>query len=203
MHEPADKPAERNRLSADDWIRGAVDTIAEQGLGALAIEPLARRLGVTKGSFYWHFRSRDALLAAALARWGEQGEHELLEHVASIDDPRERLLQLFQRVAAEVQSHRVHAALLKALELPRVRDAVEQAARRHLDILAAAYRETGQDQQDAENSARLAYAAYLGFMQMNLVFGRERLSHEQYDSYVAHLSDTLIPQPPAGRETAA
>ena len=48
---------ERARLSAEDWEQGALDMIAEQGIGALAVEALARRLGVTKGSFYWHFRN--------------------------------------------------------------------------------------------------------------------------------------------------
>lgn len=47
-----------NRLSADDWAQAALDLIAEQGVGAVAVEPLARRLGVTKGSFYWHFLAR-------------------------------------------------------------------------------------------------------------------------------------------------
>lgn len=183
----------RERLSADDWVNAALARIADEGLGKLAIEPLARQLGVTKGSFYWHFRSRNALLDAVLERWRRQGEHDLTTDLAAIADPRERLRQLFLRVAAEVQSHRVHAALLKAMDIPRVRDAVESAARQHLTLLSDAYRQIGQSESAAISSARLAYAAYLGFMQMNLVFGHERISHEEYDAYVAHLIDTLVP----------
>ena len=63
--EKMDKPA---RLSAEDWALAALDVIAESGLASVAVEPLAKRLGVTKGSFYWHFPSRDALLVAALER---------------------------------------------------------------------------------------------------------------------------------------
>jgi len=62
------------RLSADDWARAALELIAEQGVAAVAVEPLARRLGVTKGSFYWHFRSRDALLQAAIERWEQEDQ---------------------------------------------------------------------------------------------------------------------------------
>ena len=62
---PPAAPARNARLSADDWAQAALDLIAEQGVSAVAVEPLARRLGVTKGSFYWHFPSRDALLQAA------------------------------------------------------------------------------------------------------------------------------------------
>ena len=69
MAEPAHKTDRPSRLSADDWALGALDVIAEQGLAAVAVEPLARRLGVTKGSFYWHFPSREALLVAALDLW--------------------------------------------------------------------------------------------------------------------------------------
>ena len=54
------KGSERSgRLSADDWAQAALEQIAEQGVAAVAVEPLARRLGVTKGSFYWHFPSRE------------------------------------------------------------------------------------------------------------------------------------------------
>ena len=185
--------SERNRLAPEDWEHEALALIAEEGVGALSVEALARRLGVTKGSFYWHFPRRDSLLDAALARWERQGEVELLEHIASIDDPRQRLRGLFQRVAAEVQSHRIHAALLKALEVTRVRIALERAARRHLELLAGAYRETGMPATDADNAARLTYAAYLGFMQMNLVLGTDRLGHAEFDRYVAYLIRTLIP----------
>ena len=67
------------RLSADDWAREALDQIAEQGVASVAVEPLARRLGVTKGSFYWHFPSRDALLQAALERWERRALERFME----------------------------------------------------------------------------------------------------------------------------
>ena len=60
------------RLSPQDWIDAALAAIAAGGLAAVAVEPLAARLGTTKGSFYWHFASRDALLKAALANWEQQ-----------------------------------------------------------------------------------------------------------------------------------
>ena len=61
LHEPT--------LTATDWAEAALHLIAEAGLGALTVEALAVRLGVTKGSFYWHFKGRAELLAAALGRW--------------------------------------------------------------------------------------------------------------------------------------
>ena len=65
-------PTCSTRLSAQDWARAAVKAIANGGLAAVAVEPLARTLGVTKGSFYAHFRNRDELVTAALAEWRER-----------------------------------------------------------------------------------------------------------------------------------
>ncbi|MEO6264178.1 MAG: helix-turn-helix domain-containing protein, partial [Luteimonas sp.] len=97
---PPVKAAERTgRLSADDWAQAALDLIAEQGVAAVAVEPLARRLGVTKGSFYWHFPSRDALLQAALERWEKVEQETVFGQLEAVPDPRERLHALFQLVA--------------------------------------------------------------------------------------------------------
>lgn len=60
------------KLSQDEWVSGAFALLCEGGIDALRIEPLAKRLGVTKGSFYWHFKNRRALHLAMLDAW-EQG----------------------------------------------------------------------------------------------------------------------------------
>src|SRR6266851_4133119 len=78
----------RRRLTADDWAAAALSAIAESGLSAVAVEPLAVRLGTTKGSFYWHFASRAALLEAALSRWERQTTTDVAARVrASAADP--------------------------------------------------------------------------------------------------------------------
>ena len=79
---------EKSRLSAEDWALAALDVIAEQGLAAVAVEPLARRLGVTKGSFYWHFPSREALLVAALERWEKTEQETVFGQLEAVSDPR-------------------------------------------------------------------------------------------------------------------
>lgn len=188
-----DSDGRRPRLSSVDWEREALALIAEEGVGALAIDPLARRLGVTKGSFYWHFKSRDALLEAALHRWEEHSGRQILEDVAGLSDPRQRLRQLILRVANEVQSTKVHAAMLRAMELPRVRLAIDRTARRHIEILAEAYRQTGMAEPAASRRARLAYAAYVGFLQLASSPGSQRLDHEEFDAYVEHVIETLAP----------
>src|SRR5699024_11445314 len=60
---------EKSPLTRADWEQEALALISEKGISALRVEPLARRLGITKGSFYWHFPGRDELLAQSLTRW--------------------------------------------------------------------------------------------------------------------------------------
>ena len=80
----------RNRLSAADWEHQALEMIAEEGVRAFAVEPLARRMGITKGSFYWHFPNREALLDQALASWEKHDARNLNMSLGEIEDSTSR-----------------------------------------------------------------------------------------------------------------
>ena len=189
----ATKLEPKGRLSAADWEQAALDTLAESGLGAVAVESLARRLGVTKGSFYWHFPTREALVKAALERWERRDEDEVMAPIEPIADPRERLRELFRRVSREMQSHVIYAALMQSLDHPLVRPVMTRVSQRRLDVLARAYRQAGLDRLAAQHRARLAYSAYTGFLQLSLQMGLPRLSHDEFEAYVDHVIATLIP----------
>jgi AcrR family transcriptional regulator len=183
---------ERSRLSAADWETGALDLIADQGVPALAVEPLARRLNVTKGSFYWHFATREALLKAALVRW-EAHVDEGLDQIAAIADPRERLLELFRRTGREARTHGIYSALLRSIDHPIVQPLMERVSQRRLDFLSKAYREVGMSESAALHRAHLTYAAYVGFLQLALQLGMPRLDHAELEAYTEHVMSTLIP----------
>jgi len=182
------------RLSADDWAQAALELIAGQGVGAVAVEPLARRLGVTKGSFYWHFPSRDALLQVALERW-ETSEQTVafIPLRERVPDPRQRLRALFHMVADEYATHVIFAALMKAADHPCVRPVLERVSQRRLDYLVVEFRESGMSATDALHRARLVYTAYIGFLQWNLQLNQAHMSHEEFEAYVEHVAQTLIP----------
>ena len=187
-------PAERQgRLSADDWAQAALDLIAETGVQAVAVEPLARRLGVTKGSFYWHFPSRDALLQAALERWENVEQEALFGALEKMPDARERLRALFNMVAREYKSHVIYSALLKAQDHATVNPVIERVSKRRLDYLTASFRQAGLGREDAQHRARLTYAAYVGFLQLNLQLHQARMQQDEFDAYVEHLAQTLVP----------
>lgn len=191
--EPAAGRSRNQRLSADDWAQAALDMIAEQGVAAVAVEPLARRLGVTKGSFYWHFPSRDALLQAALERWELVEEKDVFGILEVVPDPTQRLRQLFLIAAHEITPHVIYSELLKALDHPMVRPVIDRISRRRLDYLVKAFQQAGLEGAAAQHRARLAYAAYVGFLQLNMHLQQPRQAREEFEAYVEHMIATLIP----------
>lgn len=71
--------AQRARLSADDWVAAALDVLVSDGISAVKILPLAKRLGVTRGSFYWHFENHEALLSRLLEVWEETNSGSIIQ----------------------------------------------------------------------------------------------------------------------------
>jgi AcrR family transcriptional regulator len=69
MPKPRQAPAPR--FDREAWLEAALEVLARQGQAKLRVETLARQLGVTKGSFYHHFKNREAFLKALLAYWAE------------------------------------------------------------------------------------------------------------------------------------
>ena len=182
----------RSRLSAADWEQAALEALAEGGLAAVAVEAIARRLGVTKGSFYWHFATREALLQAALERWERSDEREVLGLIETVSDPRERVRELVRQVSHKRPSHAVFAALLKALDQPLIRPVIERVSQRRLHFVTEAFRQAGFDATSAANRARLAYSAYVGFIQLAQI-GQPRMSHDEFETYIRDFIAVLIP----------
>ncbi len=87
------------RLNAAAWTEIGLRVLADQGVEAVRVEPLARALGVTKGSFYWHFSDRRELLDSMLLHWKQLATHDVIETVErASDEPAERLRELTRLV---------------------------------------------------------------------------------------------------------
>jgi AcrR family transcriptional regulator len=108
MAESAPSPAANTRrkttesLTRDDWISGAWDMLGENGLDGVRVEPLARRLGVTKGSFYWHFKDRQQLVEALLDRWFSIWDDQMSPRMEQAANPADRVWALFESVVGRV-----------------------------------------------------------------------------------------------------
>ena len=153
-------------LTAADWAEAALHLIAEAGLGALTVEALAVRLGVTKGSFYWHFKGRSELLAAALGRWERRATTEALAGLSAVTDARQRLYLILEAATRSPKSRTLYAALAEAAEDPIVRRVLNRVASARIEYLEACYRDLGLARPQAKAKAVFAYAAYRGLLQL-------------------------------------
>lgn len=188
------KKKERTTLSAGDWEQQALVLIAEKGIRAVAVESLALRMGVTKGSFYWHFPNRDSLLEQSLIRWEKHDEVNLQTSLSAIEDPRERLRSFFRRSGREQLTHDVYSSLCNASDHPQVEPLLERVAERRMKHIEKAFEEIGFDPQQASHRARLTYSAYLGFLQLQQQHQTPSLSSEEFEAYMTHVIATLIPE---------
>ena len=186
----------KRRLGREDWEQAALDALAEGGLAGVAVEPLAARLGVTKGSFYAHFANRDALIEAALARWETSHGAELAQ-LSAITDPAERLARIMRYAIGWSQSGEpsVHVKLLGELHDPRVRGAVARMSDARVERLTASFRELGFDAARAAHRARLVYALYVGLLQMVREAPEDRLSEREMDELTEELRATVLAPP--------
>jgi AcrR family transcriptional regulator len=156
------------RLSRDDWVGAALTALMSEGAEAVAVQPLARSLETTKGSFYWHFRDRHELLAAALEAWVELRTERVIDELESLEaGPEQRLTLLFAKVTEAAVSHRGELRLLASADEPLVAAAVAAATERRTAYVAGLLRSTGLAPAEARRRAVLAYAAYLGIAQLS------------------------------------
>jgi AcrR family transcriptional regulator len=183
---------ERNSLTRKDWEQAALELIAQKGVGGLAVEPLARRLGITKGSFYWHFPGRRELLEAALARWERQDEENLGRSLTAKEPPKERLEHFIWRTMQQTLTHRIHLALCAARDDACVRPVLERVTSRRLSFLGKALEELGLDSAAAAERATLLYSAYVGYLHLQSHQLVPESGDDRLDGYIRHVIDNLI-----------
>jgi AcrR family transcriptional regulator len=176
------KATPQQRLTRDDWVSAALAAIAEGGLAAVGVEPLAASLGATKGSFYWHFKNRDALLSAAIERWEKETTTDVIAEITAAQDaPRDQFRRLVIRVIERAEHDRVGPALLASASHPVVAPALERVTAARLGLIATVFQRLGFPAAEARRRALLAYSAYLGHGQL------------------AHSTPGVLPGPRAGR----
>lgn len=164
--QPSRKRESATTLDTAAWIEAAMDALAEGGIDAVRIDPLAKKLGVTRGSFYWHFKDRAALHLAMLKRWRESASYEVGERVGRRGrTPRERLRRILKLPRSGPRAGRA-AAIEFSVRLWALRDANAARAVRHIDKVRLEYverqfQEMGERPADVRRRAYLYYAALM------------------------------------------
>jgi AcrR family transcriptional regulator len=155
----------RGRLDAAAWVEAAFEALAREGLAAVRVEPLAEALGVTKGSFYWHFADRDALLATLFARWAEGRVAAIRAETVNGADPRATLYRLIELYARGPNTRGLAIELVirgLARGDARAAAAVNAVDAERLARVAALFGGLGYKAADAEARAFLFYAFVFG-----------------------------------------
>jgi AcrR family transcriptional regulator len=187
----------RQNLSAETWAEAALDAMTGGGIDAVAVEPLARRLNVTKGSFYWHFANREALIKAALDLWEKRETVDVIEGLESEPDPYQRIVNLFKRANSSYIAGRLYLALAAATDDVRVTEAVQRVSARRLGYLEKCYRALGMDADEALLWATFAYATFIGNQQVHRDTPHKFPAGPKFREYFKLMLRTLIP---GGRE---
>jgi AcrR family transcriptional regulator len=152
------------QLSAQDWLDQGLRTLARNGFTALKAEPLAKAMGVSRGSFYWHFADIGAFHAAVLRRWREVAAEQIIADVETASD--HPLPLLLRRVFGSNLTLE-NAVRSWATVDPQARAAVQAIDRRRLDYLEHLLGSAGVSPAVARARAQVLYWAFLGFAQSN------------------------------------
>ncbi len=150
------------RLTREDWAKAALRAIARGGVDAVAVEPIAAELGATKGSFYWHFKNRAALVDAALELWEQLRTDAVIEYLDKEPDPARRLRMLNDLAYERGPSDRVEIALLSN---PTNRTSIRTMRRvveRRITYLAEQLEALGWRPEEARDRAMLIGYLYVG-----------------------------------------
>jgi len=152
-------------LTRDDWVRAALEAVARGGVRAVRIEDLAERVGASRGSFYWHFQTREELIAAALETWAAESTTDRLPELESIKDPLKRLRALL-RTVYEAPVDATELALSTAGDDPLVAPVFARVVARRMEVLRGIFTDLGMPPAQASERAWLAYGFYVGHHQL-------------------------------------
>jgi AcrR family transcriptional regulator len=147
------------RLGPEEWVRAGLKALAKSGASALKADKLAVGLGVSRGSFYWHFSDVPAFHAAVLKRWREVALENVVAEIEASSDPLDALLHRAFAAGSGLES----AVRAWATADASARKAVEAVDAERIRQLRRLLVEVGIDPAVAETRARLLNWAYLGF----------------------------------------
>jgi AcrR family transcriptional regulator len=151
------------RLDRYDWLMQGIETLRRSGIDAACIEPMARSLGVTKGSFYWHFKDRGDFLDRLLEYWETEMTDKIADHVAhALGEPKKQLLALLEHIVNEEINRYDAAVRAWALYDARAARVVRRVDERRLSYLCQLFIDIGFSPEQADIRSRMSYFYVVG-----------------------------------------
>ena len=134
----------KKRLSKEDWLDKALEALNQEGFGRLNIDNLVSSLGVTKGSFYWHFKKRNHFILALIGYWDVKFTRLVIEHIDKFEgNSRERLLELMLFVTRNQLAHYDFAIHALAQNDPEIFPQIKEVLNRRFSYVASLFSEMG------------------------------------------------------------
>lgn len=191
--------ATATRGTSTVWVDAAFARFQSGGLDAIRVEAIARDIGATKGSFYWHFSNRKALVAAVMKRWEVEQTDAMITAAEQSGDPRERLSRLFAAVAADRSRRGGELTLYASAAAEGVGETVHRVSERRITYVAELLAELGHDEADARRRATIALAAVVGIQQLVAAGGAALVGTDSDALTATALAMTTSPTGASGR----
>lgn len=175
------------RLLDQDWVEAGLRALEEEGPAGLRIMKIARTLGVTKGSFYWHFSNQDAFELVLVEQWEQRHTLQIIADVEAAGGNAADKLRSLLTAAFSLNGRLVNAMRFWSISSERVRAAMGRVDAARLAYVAQLLRAMGWPEEDAASLSHWAYSAVLG----HYVLGGPVITPGQIDLFLA----TLIRNP--------
>ncbi|MBA5777529.1 TetR/AcrR family transcriptional regulator [Stappia sp. F7233] len=157
------------RGSPDLWLSAAYESLLESGVDAVKILPLAKKLNLSRTSFYWFFKDREELLGALVSRWREKNTGNLIRQAeAYAETVAEAMLNIFDCwLDGDLFDARFEFAIRSwALQSSGLLAEVQKADQQRLDALTRMFVRFGQAEDRADVRARTIYLTQIGYISM-------------------------------------
>jgi AcrR family transcriptional regulator len=173
---------QRTQLDRDAWVQAAIEVLAEEGVAGLRVEVLAKRLKVTKGSFYWHFQDRRDLLLAVLQFWKEGRIRDIVKQTRA--QPGRELEQIYHVIDIYSTTRSRRGMMIElavrdwARRDPEAAAIVAEVDDTRLRCARELFLACGVPMEEASSRCMLLYA---------YVFGLSLMIYDKFDSDTARL----------------
>lgn len=157
------------RGSQEAWLDAAYDALLDSGVDSVKILPLAKRLNLSRTSFYWFFKDREELLSALIARWREKNTGNLVKQAgAYAESLAEAMLNVFDCwLNKELFDSQLEFAVRSwALQSPEIQAEVHAADQTRMDAIGRMFMRFGYDDGAADVRARTTYLVQIGYISM-------------------------------------
>jgi len=143
----------------EDWIKEAFELLREKGIQSVKVEVLARRIGVTKGSFYGYFLNRDALLQEMLDHWENNLTDKVLDAVRKLEgNLYQKLSKILELVVGHTGEEIEKSMTCWSFRDERAKIVVNRVVRNRIDFMKDLFIEDGFSDKEAELRARLMHS---------------------------------------------